>query len=246
MTRRAPGDGSARSATRCARSSRTPTPTVRRRWRRRWTSRAGGSRRRTAAVRLSCLITGLAQASRRRTLHPGREPTLVGELVKVRGERHGGGRAQLRRDVTPGCVEHLGNRSSSRIEPATSRRSRSSRCATYSSSFAAGSSDQRSVARADQPQRSTAESCEAREVTGQRAGVWRDEHASLAEHGVAGERDVGGHEREVVGRVARRDHRLAAVRTARPSRERHRPRREPRQRRQRGKRSRMWRRRASL
>ena len=62
--------------------------------------------------------------------------------------------------------------------------------------------DRRPVPRADHRQLAPAQLRQAVEVGGQRPGVGRDEHASFAEHRVAGQSHVADDIREVVRRVA--------------------------------------------
>ena len=91
----------------------------------------------------------------------------------------------------------------------TRRFSRSSRCAMYSSSFAAGVPDDRAVAGAqglDVVERT--QPSQRLHVERERVATRGDEDAALAEHGVAAEHDAIGNERHMVERVPRRgDHR---------------------------------------
>ena len=82
----------------------------RRRWRRRWSWRAGAWTRRAGLAGSGRERGSDALRASARTLHPGGEPALVRELVQVRRERDRRGRPQLLRHVVPGGVEHLGHR----------------------------------------------------------------------------------------------------------------------------------------
>ena len=66
------------------------------------------------------------------------QPALLGELLQVRSQGERGGGAQLRGGVGPGRVEQLVLAARPRLSASTSRRSRSSRWAMYSSSLAPG------------------------------------------------------------------------------------------------------------
>ena len=80
------------------------------------------------------------RAARQLALHALRQPPLLLQLLEVRGQRQAGEVAQLGRGVRPRRVEQLvAACAGPRRAPSSRRRSRSRRCATYSSSFAAGS-----------------------------------------------------------------------------------------------------------
>ena len=193
----APAGACAASPTRSARSSTTPS-------KRSATPLAAAMELARERLRQPQL-TRSAQASRGGPwpLHPVGQPALVGELVQMRRQRHGRGRPQR-----GGASSQTSSSSSSTLRlpassAASSRRSRSSRWAMYSSSLAAGSSTGGPWPGPSAEQPAPAQLRQAVEVGGQRAGVGRDEHASLAEHGVAGQSHVADHEREVIRRVAR-------------------------------------------
>ena len=115
--------------------------------------------------------------------------------------------------VPVGASLHASSSSSStlrlpRSSAARSRRSRSSRWEMYWSSLASGSWTTGPWPGHRTASRRSLSRLEAVEVGDQRPRIGRDEHASLAEHRVAGERGRAGHEGQVVRRVAGRGHDL--------------------------------------
>ena len=114
------------------------------------------------------------------------QPALLPQLVQVRGERDRGGRANwpARRP------RRASSSSSTARRPASSAASSAARgrarCATYSSSFAAGRS-RAGRAPGTAPRARARAAAPGRRDSRRARRVGRDEHAALAEHGVAGE-----------------------------------------------------------
>ena len=126
----------------------------------------------------------------------------------MRGERHGRGRPQLLGDVGPRCIEHLVDRARAAVERREQPPLAVESVRDVLVELRGRIIDRWSVAGAQKPQRPPPQPCEPIQVASERARVRSDEHASLAEHRVAGERDVAADEREVVGRVTGREHGL--------------------------------------
>ena len=139
-----------------------------------------------------------ARAAATAALDALRQAPLLVELAEVRARRHRR-EAQLGRRVVPDASRAA--RPSPR-RPAPSAATSAPRARGdgrgSESSCAAGSMHRRAVARAQDAEIERAQALERREVAAQRARIRRDEHAALGQHGVAGEADVAGDEREVV------------------------------------------------
>ena len=121
---------------------------------------------------------------------PSGQPALGAQLVQVRLERPARREPQPLGHAVPGGVDAARpRRAAPASSAATIRRSRSSRCATYSSSLASGVVDLGPVAGVEplQPERAQPpQAVEVRRRARRRPAAMKD--AADAEHGVAGER----------------------------------------------------------
>ena len=142
------------------------------------------------------------------TLDAGRQPTLVGELVKMGGEGDAGRRAKLRGDIAPGGVEHLRNRARPVIERDEEPALAVQTVGDVLMKLGVGIGHGWTVPRAQDGEIALSQPAQALQVAGQRAGIGRDEHAALAEHRISGEARPAGDEGEVIRRVARGGERL--------------------------------------
>src|SRR5919107_1067148 len=149
--------------------------------------RRGGSDHRQAGPgptppfdRSGAAASGLAVAAQLRALDPGGEAALLVELVEVRGQRDGGGRAQRGRRVGPHAVQQLvraaqavGQRA---LEPALAVEA----VGDVLVELGVRVEDERPVTGAQDLEAAAPQAPQRGEVAAQRAGVGRDEDAARA------------------------------------------------------------------